>query len=261
MPEISPAFFLVNGVWRCEFAQKVWKAAPISGLSKFSVGMASLDLVERVISDFSHPAVEIFSTTTWAIWNARNAFLWEDKVPMVNEICHGAAALAIDFLEAGANDCESVDPCFEQRMSKWLPPMTGFKLNLACRCVPGSVGVGVGILIRDSSGLVATAMENKIEGKGAMVQVQAEAVGIAIQFAFDIGLRHLEVEVEVGCQDLISLISKASPCGASCGVLFDDICWWIPRFNVLTFSFISKLCNKAIFALSTEALYLISAQF
>jgi hypothetical protein len=174
------------------------------------------------------------------------------------EICREVAGLAIDFLEVGASDCESVDPRVEQRLIKWAPPRMGFKLNIACKCDSGSSGVGVGVLIRDSSGLVAAAMETKVEGRGPMVQIQAEAMGIAIQFAFDIGLRHLEVEV--GCSDLIALILKGPPCGASCGVLVDDICWWVPRFNVLNFSFISKVCNKAAFALAAEALSSFSAQ-
>jgi hypothetical protein len=64
----------------------------------------------------------------------------------------------------------------------------------------------------------------------------------------------------VGCQELLNLIHKGSPCGAPCGVLVDDICWWIPIFNVLSFSFIPKLCNKAALVLATEALSLVSAQ-
>ena len=82
---------LCLGSKSCDFAQKVWKAAPIFGLSWFSVGMDFLDLIFSVVSDFSSLAVEIFFTTTWAIWNARNASLWEEKIPVIDEICHGAA--------------------------------------------------------------------------------------------------------------------------------------------------------------------------
>jgi hypothetical protein len=38
------------------------------------------------------------------------------------------------------------------------------------------------------------------------------------------------------------------------GVLIDDICLWHLSFDFLSFSFIKKECNKAAYALATEAL-------
>ena len=38
------------------------------------------------------------------------------------------------------------------------------------------------------------------------------------------------------------------------GVLIDDICLWHLSFDFLSFSFIRKECNKAAYALATEAL-------
>ncbi len=58
----------------------------------------------------------------------------------------------------------------------------------------------------------------------------------------------------MGCQELLGLISKGSPCFASMGVLIDDICHWHLSFEFLSFSFIKKDCNKAVCALATEAL-------
>uniref|UniRef100_A0A2N9F3S2 RNase H type-1 domain-containing protein n=1 Tax=Fagus sylvatica TaxID=28930 RepID=A0A2N9F3S2_FAGSY len=106
------------------------------------VGQECLSVVAvTVVSDFSSLAVEIFFTTTWAIWNARNASLWEEKIP-----------------------------CAETNRLKWLPPASYcFKLNMACQCVLGSDLVGVGILICDSMGLVAAVLETKIGGCGDMI--------------------------------------------------------------------------------------------
>ena len=194
---------------------------------------------------------EIFFTTAWSIWNARNDSIWEEKTPVVDEICQGAAVLALDFLETGASDYDRVNMCTDTSRFKWRPPtMDCFKLNMTCRCVPRSELVGVGILIRNSMGLAV--MQTKIWGCGNMLQVQASVVAIALKFAFDIGLHNLEV----GCQELQSLILKGSPCClccAPCGVLVDDICWGIPFFNVLSFSSIPKLCNKAALVLATKA--------
>jgi hypothetical protein len=69
--------------------------------------------------------------------------------------------------------------------------------------------VGVGILIRDSNGLVA-AMESKIMECGDTLQTQAWAVLADIKFAHYIVVQRLEMEV--GFQELLSLVKMGSPC-------------------------------------------------
>ena len=113
--------------------------------------------------------------------------------------------------------------------SKWRPLVFGtYKLNITCKCFTNSSLVGVGAIVRDSSGFVSTAMENSFMGCGDMMQSHAVAVRDAVKFAYDTGFRRLVVEVS--CLDLVLLIQSGSPCFASIGVLIEDICVWCPKF-------------------------------
>ncbi len=112
--------------------------------------------------------------------------------------------------------------------------------------------MGLGVLLRDSIGLVTTSMRRQFRGEGCGLQVYAQALLLALDFAFNIGLRRLEVDV--GNKELHGVLQKVGPCFAHMGVLVDDIHSWTHEFHFLSFSFIKNVCNKAAQALATEAL-------
>ncbi len=125
-------------------------------------------------------------------------------------------------------------------------------MNVAFCLSPGNSQAGLGVLVQDHNGAVATAMCTQILLEGDVLQAHARSLLIALQFAFDIGLRLLEVDVR--CQELLGLLNHGSPYYAPMGVLVEDICSWCCFFHVLSFSFIKIDCNKAVYALATKAL-------
>jgi hypothetical protein len=137
---------------------------------------------------------------------------------------------------------------------KWHPPdRLNFKLNLACAMDLENSQMGLGVIIRDSMGLVGAARCSRMNGVGHGLAAHANAVLNALEFAFAVGFRRLEVEL--GHKELLGLITKiaTSPCLSSIGVVVDDICGWVHMFQFLSFSFIKNDCNKAAQALATEA--------
>uniref|UniRef100_A0A2N9H5H6 CCHC-type domain-containing protein n=1 Tax=Fagus sylvatica TaxID=28930 RepID=A0A2N9H5H6_FAGSY len=149
-----------------------------------------------------------------------------------------------DFLESGQllneNFCGGSLAC-----PRWqFPGPNRYKLNVAYSLSPGNVQAGLGVLMRDSSGSVAAAMCTRVRWDGEVLQVHARSLLMALQFAYDVGLRALEVDV--GCQELLGLISRGSPCFASMRVLIDDICLWHLSFDFLSFSFIEKSVTKRL---------------
>ena len=170
----------------------------------------------------------------------------------MSEIGLSATVLALDFLESrqllNENFCGGSPAC-----PRWQTPGPNrYKLNVAYCLSPSHAQAGLGVLMRDSSGSIAAAMCTRVRWDGEVLQAHARSLLMALQFAYDVGLWILEVDV--GCQELLGLISKGSPCFASMGVLIDDICLWHLSFDFLSFSFIRKECNKAAYALATEAL-------
>ena len=138
-------------------------------------------------------------------------------------------------------------------IQRWLPPaVSNYKLNFSWRVGSACSKTGLGVLIRDSLGLVMAAKCASFSGDGLLLQIHARAVLLALEFAFNIGMRRLEVDV--GNQELLGLISLASPSLAPIGVLVDDIRNWFPSFHFIRFSFIPKNCNQATYVLATEAL-------
>ena len=237
---------------RCEFAQRVWKECPVTFASHVHVHMSFSEFIASCIADLSSPGLEITFNIAWAIWKARNELVWNAQVTLVSELCQQAAGFALDFLESGSMFQESFSLSRGMHELKWkLLGVMNYKLNFYCKFGTDNHQVGLGVLLRDSTGLVAAALCTKFGGEGGGLQVYAHALLLALEFAFNIGLRILEVDV--GNQELLGLLKKPGPCLASVGVVIDDIHSWNQVFPFLSFSFIKNGCNKAAQALATEA--------
>ena len=63
-----------HALWQCDFAQKVWKAAPISFPSDCVSSLCFTDVVHCCVQSLAHPNLEIMLTTAWKLWQARNRF-------------------------------------------------------------------------------------------------------------------------------------------------------------------------------------------
>lgn len=232
-------------LWGCEFAQKVWKSSFVAISSQYSLCLHFKDFIGTLILELPSPALEIAFTTAWALWKARNETCWEGKIPVVDAICQEVACIALDFLEA--NSKVLGDTAGLGGSSRWQKPPSGaVKLNLACCFSLNAAKVEVGLLIRDTGGIVMAVLEDSFQACGDLLQSHARAVLKAVQFAFDVGFRRLVVEMDN--LELCNLLQAGLPCLAPIGVLVEDICSWAPCFNMLSFVFSKKICNKAAHA-------------
>ena len=66
-------------------------------------------------------------------------------------------------------------------------------MNVACRLNATKDGLGVGIVIRDSNGIVCGAFCTSIVHGGDFFQEHARAILVGFHFAFDIGIFWVEV--------------------------------------------------------------------
>jgi hypothetical protein len=222
----------------------------------FDVFMSFADFIHCCIQELQSPSLEIVFTTTWDLWNAQNEMFWDGRIITVTDLCQRAAVL---YLESGS--LEKCDAALNIGIPtiKWRAPVgANYKMNVACRLNAAKDHVGVGIVIRDSKGIVCGAFCTSIVHGGDFFQEHARAILVGLRFALDIGI--FRVEVEEGCSDLFGMVQKGSPCLAANGVLVDDICGFIPNFQFISFSFVKNICNKAITALAIEALSLTSDQ-
>ena len=68
-----------------------------------------------------------------------------------------------------------------------------YKMNVACRLNATKDGLGVGIVIRDSNGIVCGAFCTSIVHGGDFFQEHAREILVGFHFAFDIGIFWVEV--------------------------------------------------------------------
>ena len=178
--------------------------------------------------------------------------VWEGKTSLVSAICSRASVLAIKYLEFdGAESSSHVDG--DWTTLSWTPPLPGcYKMSIACHFTPSSDKVGIGVIIRDHTSLVAAAAGFVLASSKDRLNSFAYAVFSAMQFAYETGFR-CNIGVEVPSQELFNLLNFDSPCLAPCGVQIDDIGAWLPFSTNVSFSFISIVCNKAAQALATKA--------
>jgi hypothetical protein len=140
------------------------------------IDMEFHDVLDWAMQKLSSPEVEIFLTIAWMIWATRND-VWLGQEPLAPELVGANAALYVmEYLEHS-----------QRRMgeglvgaTKWkLPPPNVFKVNVAeIRGFPTS-WMGVGVVVRDSSGdVLATLSEPRVDyGNGLWRVAQAILLG------------------------------------------------------------------------------------
>jgi hypothetical protein len=128
---------------------------------------------------------------------------------------------------------------------------------IACKfCLPLSK-MGVGVLVCDYSCSVIVARTFSFMITGDILQSIAMVVVESIWFAIDIGL--FRVELEFDHKDLFCLLQQVGSCLAPVGNLVDDIVLSKSYFEILRFSYVTKLCNKETYALATEVVSSLSS--
>lgn len=142
-------------LWRCEFAQRVWFGCLVKLPAGVYAQITFMDMLSCCLKELSSPDVELVFTLAWMLWNSRNKLMWDGKHCSVSDICYRASSMALDFIDyrEGANHGQQLVQVGEG--SQWCPlVLSSYKVSLACSYHQGSQYVGVGILIRDSTGFV-----------------------------------------------------------------------------------------------------------
>ena len=94
----------------------------------------------------------------------------------------------------------------KQRRRNWIPPKPGeYKVNFDGALFNESEEAGLGIVVRDSGGLVVAAMAEKISKPHSVECLEALAARRAVIFAKEIGLQqsHFEGDSETVIKGLL----------------------------------------------------------
>uniref|UniRef100_A0A2N9GCH6 Reverse transcriptase domain-containing protein n=1 Tax=Fagus sylvatica TaxID=28930 RepID=A0A2N9GCH6_FAGSY len=209
----------------CSVALAVWGKHP-NFIALLQSGMCFVDWVEVILSSLSSPDIEIFFTLVWFIWRHRNE-VWLGLHPSeVQQISLKASRYALEFLEAVSDPT----PSLEAPRSAWTPPSSShlFKVNVASVLFKERQEVGIGVVVRNSQGVVLAATSEKIRSEGDWLWSSAVSLLKSLKLLLSIGF--FTVEIECYNSYLVSLLNSGKDFFTETGWIIEDIRELLPSF-------------------------------
>ncbi|XP_075640371.1 uncharacterized protein LOC142612138 [Castanea sativa] len=162
--------------------------------------------------------VDRFVMVCRSVWFKRNAVRLKQVSLPYDQIFSDAAARLHEFhLAADPTVMTASIPS----SNSWSPPQTPFyKANFDGALFQDINKAGIGVVIRDSAGLVIGALSEIISLPPSVIEVEALACQIAIIFARELGLQ--EVVFEGDSETLIKSLNSESTSLSQFGHLVDD---------------------------------------
>ena len=134
---------------------------------------------------------DLFGTTAWFLWNHRKKVRLNDRTLLLSRVGEAAKNLVqqVQSVREGHRGVR------RNRRCKWTPPQVGdFKANFDGAWFDESDEAGIGIVVRDSSGLVLAALAEKIKKPHSVDCLEMMAARRAVIFAQEIGLQSCQFE-------------------------------------------------------------------
>ena len=100
----------------------------------------------------------------------------------------------------------------------------------------------MGMVLRDSQGMVLAAMSKRIPANLAALEVEAKSMEIAIQFAWEMGFR--DVYFKTDSSTLKNILKGLSEAPASIETIMDNILAQLGNFRFVSFSHVKRDGNR-----------------
>ena len=151
--------------------------------------------------------VDLFAAILWAMWNARNQWLFKGK----RENPQSVVAEAEAVMEAYKRVQPSADVSYGKQQQvaqlEWNPPQEGFvKINTDAATNSEQNLAGLGAVIRDETGQVTAAAIKVSKFHGSVAYAEAEAMEWGLQVARDAQVK--EVILESDSQEVVNLVNN-----------------------------------------------------
>ena len=139
--------------------------------------------------------------------------------------------------------------------AKWCPPNPDMvKINCDGATFKEQKKLGIGVVIRDSNGLVMASMSKLLPQQYTSLEIETLAASSALEFAAKLGFR--QVTLETDSQVLSNALRHNSPYLFPLGLLIDDIRCNASLFNQLLYSHVKREGNKVAHSLARYSIYI-----
>ena len=167
----------------------------------------------------------------------------------MNQIFSEAAKLLQDFLEAHDDEPVIAQNPIQPKLS--APARPRYKANFDEALFKSSNSTGLGVIIRDTNGVVIGALSTRVPLPQSVAMVEALACRRAVQFAIEIGLH--EVIFEGDAAVVINAISKGLANQSLYGHIVDDVLGQASLLHFSNFCYVPRSCNSVANALAKRA--------
>uniref|UniRef100_A0A803PMN5 RNase H type-1 domain-containing protein n=1 Tax=Cannabis sativa TaxID=3483 RepID=A0A803PMN5_CANSA len=195
------------------------------------------------------------ATVCWAIWGARNELVWKRKSFNPIDIVAFANRYLDQWRCAQSSDMESSWPLLRARdvVERWTAPHgNSVKLNVDAAMFNNGEQYGIGLVVRNGSGLL-------IEGRtelfnGQVEPVLAEAIGIREALSWIKDSRWQDVYVETDCLNVVQAIHCSTEMISLFGLVIKDCKKMLANLNNVFVSFIKRSANVVAHSFARAAI-------
>uniref|UniRef100_A0A803PDX1 Uncharacterized protein n=2 Tax=Cannabis sativa TaxID=3483 RepID=A0A803PDX1_CANSA len=217
-------------VFLCRGFKKVWKELRITLLNNLSMDISFKQIVLKASKILSRSDYELFLVATWYIWGERN------------QIVHGRKANPSDVM---GSTCLSPE--------RWVKlPLGAYKLNVDASLDVNSNTIGIGTIVRDTTGNVLGCLCKSLFGTFPVILAEVVALMVALDWSFTLGLP-LHV-VESDCLALVLALPKRFSLCDELSSLLDDIASLLSIFLEASLIHVRRTPNKAAHESAVHAL-------
>ena len=125
----------------------------------------------------------------------------------------------------------------------WLPPLPSvYMVNFDGATCPDIAAAGLGVVVRDSEGLVIAALSERIHLPPTMAALEALACRRSIVFAIELGLQ--DVVFEGDSEVIFKLLTAEQPCMSAFGHIIEESRSLATTFRSATFTHTKRQGNN-----------------
>ncbi|KAL9319082.1 hypothetical protein ACSQ67_015599 [Phaseolus vulgaris] len=191
-----------HALLHCEEIKRVWFASPLGLRVEALSGVTSVSqLIEQCVSVLDEKAMGMVCAIIWSVWHRRNVRLWKDKKLDCKHVMGRAWSVIA--------------------RQKWAPPpVQHVKANFGA-VVRDSVGTGMGVVFRNSLGVVLASGTNLLEDETFEPEIGgALCYKWAVEQSGELGFSNVIFETD--CKVLHSQWNLITEGKGSSGVSFLD---------------------------------------
>ncbi|KAK0595025.1 hypothetical protein LWI29_002683 [Acer saccharum] len=195
----------------------------------------------------------------WKIWSLRNAAVHDSSPDLDVDVVDWSRCFVSEFFSVQAARA-GVSHVVPFRNPIWIPPDPGlYKINCDAALNTASCLVGVGIVIRNSVGLVMASSSQRISASFSPQVAEAVAIQRGLQFALDSGLTPCRIDSDA--EIVVAWINRAVPLCSDIGIVLMDIQNLLQLNFCLSVNFVPRKANRVAHVLAKNGLSCVEDMF